>query len=106
MNEVIERVALAIWQAREKHFPDRVRRMKPDKIDRSSGAWLLCLDLARAAIGAMKEPTEEMCRAAQASTAGWLGLPGHRSALSQAFIKHARRFNAMIDAALKTEGKA
>lgn len=42
------------------------------------------------------EPTEEMIRAAHASTAGWLGLPGHRSALSQALAKHAHRYRAMV----------
>jgi hypothetical protein len=42
------------------------------------------------------EPTEEMVRAAHASTAGWLGLPGRRSALSQALAKHAHRYRAMV----------
>ncbi len=45
------------------------------------------------------EPTEEMVRAAHAATAGWLGLPGPHSALSQALFKHAHRWRAMVAAA-------
>lgn len=67
MNEMIERVALTLWQKREEGFPDRVRRMRPDDIDRASGAWLKTVDEARAAIEALSEPTEAMLAAADSA---------------------------------------
>lgn len=42
----LEQRALEIWQAREMNFPHRVRRMKPDVMDRATGAWDRCLDEA------------------------------------------------------------
>lgn len=45
------------------------------------------------------EPSEEMVRAAHVSTSGWLGLSGPKSALSQAYAKHAHRYRAMLSAA-------
>jgi hypothetical protein len=56
--------------------------------------------LAAAVIEAMETPTEDMVRAAHRSTAGWLGLPGPASGLSQALFKHEHRYKAMIRAAL------
>ena len=50
MNEMVERVALAIWHAREKHMPERVRREAPDELDRATGAWQMIVDQAIAAI--------------------------------------------------------
>jgi hypothetical protein len=55
----IEEVARAIWREREKQFPERVRRPEPDTFDNASGAWDMVLDQARAAIEAMREPTEK-----------------------------------------------
>lgn len=63
MNSIIERVALAIWQAREATFPPHTRRMKPDEIDWASGEWARIHLQARAAIGAMREPTQQMVMA-------------------------------------------
>jgi hypothetical protein len=40
--EKIEKRALEIWRERELSFPDRVRRMTPDVLDRASGAWWAC----------------------------------------------------------------
>lgn len=57
--------------------------------------------LAVAAIQEMQQPTEEMVQAAHRSTAGWLGLPGPASGLSQALYKHEHRYKAMIKEALK-----
>jgi len=57
---MVERVALAIWQTREKDLPPHKRRMKPDEIDRASGAWLSMLEQARAAIEAM--PFDEVIK--------------------------------------------
>lgn len=31
--------ALEIWRGRETDFPPRVRRMDPDDMDKTSGAW-------------------------------------------------------------------
>jgi hypothetical protein len=60
MNEMVEKVALAIWRVREEQFPERVRRLAPDGIDHATGAWTLIENFARAAIEAMREPTEAM----------------------------------------------
>ena len=46
-GEMVERRALEIWRARERQFPDRVQRMRPDHFDFVSGAWQRCLDQAR-----------------------------------------------------------
>lgn len=56
-------------------------------------------DDARAVLDVMREPTMEMCDAATAATAAFLDLSQHGIALRRA--KHAIRWNAMIDAALK-----
>jgi len=63
MTEMIERVALAMWRQREATFPKFTQRMTPDNIDRSSGAWAAMLLQARAAIEAMREPTDAMTQA-------------------------------------------
>lgn len=46
MTSVLERFALDIWKQRELQFPERVRRMKPDKLDMASGAWQLLMTCA------------------------------------------------------------
>lgn len=48
-----ECVALALWHARERRFPERVRRMNPDAMDKTTGAWALCIEDARAALSAL-----------------------------------------------------
>lgn len=60
MSEMVERVALAIWQARERRMPGRGQRMEPDAMDRSTGAWASVCNDASAAIEAMREPTPMM----------------------------------------------
>ena len=57
---MLEKVARAIWQAREKRMPGRGQRMEPDNWDMHSGAWASTLGDARAALEAMLEPTEGM----------------------------------------------
>jgi hypothetical protein len=89
MSEMVERVALAIWRAREENLPPRVRRLAPDDLDKASGAWAMTLEHARAAIAAMREPTTEMWRAS-ANETGYVS----RNA-----------WEAMIDAALADEPK-
>ena len=54
MSDEEERVARAIWDHREKSFPERVRR-SPDALDRETGVWRATVELARAAIAAMRE---------------------------------------------------
>jgi hypothetical protein len=61
-NEVVERVARAIWLAREQHMDERVRRLEPDQIDVSTGAWQRVIDMARAAIAAVPSPDGEIER--------------------------------------------
>lgn len=46
-----ERRALEMWRAREMRFPAFTRRMNPDAIDRSSGAWKRMLDAAQQDLG-------------------------------------------------------
>jgi len=60
MNDMIDKVALAIWQEREKCFPARVQRMKPDDWDRANGAWEFVRNEARAAIEAMPSAADAL----------------------------------------------
>lgn len=62
--DMVERVALAIWQSRESRFPGRVQR-DPDYLDRANGVWQHVVDDARAAIKAMREPTMAQLAAGQ-----------------------------------------
>ena len=39
--------ALELWREREMVFPERVRRMKPDDMDRASGAWAIIRNKAQ-----------------------------------------------------------
>lgn len=52
--EMVERVALKIWHERAKHFGEPAKPFVKDE------RWELCLSYARAAIEAIREPTEEM----------------------------------------------
>lgn len=90
MTNMVEKVALAIWQAREAELPPRLRRMTPDALDMEAGAWARSLAQARAAILAMREPTEEVLAAGK----DWGGP--HEIAKDDA----AHAWQAMIDAAL------
>jgi len=83
MTEMIERVALAIWQAREMQFPERTRRMRPDEIDKTTGAWGSAVELARAAVEAMREPTDAM------ADDGYRALARGADAVWQAMIDKA-----------------
>lgn len=57
---MVERVAKAIWQERERRLGPRGQRMEPDAMDMVTGAWASTLADARVAIGAMAEPTKPM----------------------------------------------
>lgn len=46
-RDLISELALAMWIERELKFPERVRRMKPDKWDMASGAWEAMKEEAR-----------------------------------------------------------
>lgn len=87
MNEMVDQVV----EAMQKRCRERSGRDIPA---------FLVRHLAIAAIEAMEQPTEQMVRAAHMSTAGWLGLPGPASGLSQALFKHEHRYKAMIRNAL------
>lgn len=50
-GDMAERRALEMWRAREMRFPAFTRRMNPDAIDRSSGAWKRMLDAAQQDLG-------------------------------------------------------
>lgn len=97
---MVERVARAIWRERELSFPAMTRRLKPDALDRETGAWALVVDEARAAIRALRDPTRDMVWAAQSAmtpekrpTPEWVSCRK----------KHRIRYAAMIDAALGVE---
>lgn len=93
MSEMVERVALAIWRARESAFPLYVQRLEPDQIDKSSGAWVRVVAEACAAIDAMRDPTEPMLNAAE-EAASWDNELDERKQAQVAW-------SAMIDAALR-----
>lgn len=95
MSEMVERVAMAIWNSRESRFPDRVQR-RPDDLDRSSGVWGAVVADARAAIEAMREPTEAMVKA------GYVADPlGYDVDDSDISMLYSRIYEGMINAALK-----
>ena len=89
MSEMIERVALAMWQRRELTNPGFTRRMTPDDIDRATGAWAGMVDLAHAAIEAMREPTDAML------------VAGRDAAFERTSLGQLHAHRAMIDEALK-----
>jgi hypothetical protein len=92
MSEMIERVALAIWRAREQQFPERTRRSEPDGIDHATGAMEIIKSFARAAVLAMREPSGSML------TAGRIEIdPDNFLTIAEA----EQTYKAMIDAALK-----
>lgn len=43
-RELIQRAARELWKAREMRAPERVRRMEPDAMDMTTGAWALCVN--------------------------------------------------------------
>lgn len=106
MSEMVERVALAMWRKREESFPKFTRRMDPDGLDRSSGAWAVMLLQAQAAVEAMREPTEAMLRGgfvAMNETPGgtWKAMKAEGATPRRLFdVKMAPRWRAMIDAAM------
>lgn len=61
MSEMVERVARAIC-ASENEDPDRVNLFRPPTpgCDENTRNWMAYRDQARAAISAMREPTEAM----------------------------------------------
>ena len=91
MSEMVERVARAIWQesvGRADWY--KWETFRPD-------AWGRCLSMAqaRAAIEAMREPTEAMIEAARnEDDPGFCDEPGFAA-------PHKDAWQAMIDAALK-----
>lgn len=97
MSEMIDRVALAIWQARDSRFPARVRRPKPDDLDRATGAWQLCQLDARAALNALREPSSGMNLAGGLKCEALL-FEGQSSGVI--FTDMGAVFTTMIDAAL------
>jgi hypothetical protein len=90
MSEMVERVALAIWVAREANLPRFTRRLRPDDIDRASGAWSQCLAQARAAIEAMRYSDADEDALIKVSNAERIEA-----------VSLACAWSAMIDAALK-----
>jgi hypothetical protein len=94
-QSMVERVARAIWVAREMGFSPRLRRMEPDDIDMSTGTWATCLAQARAAIEAMREPTAGMLRY------GAQHIPDtqHNTEVCALDV-----YQAMVDTALATPG--
>jgi hypothetical protein len=86
MNEMIERVARAIADAIDG---------EADKFTHSPQNWELWVPQARAAVEAMREPTERM-----AYSGSWAVGPGGHAAKK---AELAKAYTAMIDAALKAE---
>lgn len=105
-TDFVDRVALAIWQEREKCFPVRVQRMKPDDWDRANGAWEFVRNEARSAIEMMREPSNAMLLALWQVYHPWgvnAPSPADRPDQWVQMVKEAKAgLNAMIDAALST----
>lgn len=95
VSEMVERVARAMWGAREETLPERVRVPFDGRL---TGDIFV---MARSAIEAMREPTTAMKRAACKAMS-----PGKREGQPRVSNKekHRIRYQAMIDAAL-TEAK-
>ena len=91
-SEMVERVARAIWDARESSFPARLRVRFEDRLTSE------VFDMARAAIEAMREPTEAMM------VAGGKVDVGHAwCAAGERIVDDSAGdvYRGMIDAALK-----
>ena len=86
MSEMIERVAQAIYASSP--FPDGLEFLDPEP-------WRSCIDSARAAIAAMREPTESMRRK--------LWLYGNHP--DKEFVMDGGMWREMIDAALECSTK-
>ena len=89
---MVERVARAIYEARAVHFGEPPRN-PPVRDER----WELCISYARAAIAAMRTPTEEMV-AEGAGVDFWNSGDGKSTTGNVVVI-----WPAMIEAALKEE---
>jgi hypothetical protein len=57
-QSLVERMALAMWREREKHFPQRAQH-DPDQLDVATGAWVMMLEQARAGLESLHSPTDE-----------------------------------------------
>jgi hypothetical protein len=92
-----ERMALAMWKAREQAFPLFTRRQAPDELDMASGAWATLLAMADAALTELREPDADMLHAMAKSMS-----PGRRPTEEWVSCKekHRIRFQAAIDALL------
>jgi hypothetical protein len=44
--DAVEKRAFEIWRERERRFPQFVRRMPPDELDRATGAWAVVMQQA------------------------------------------------------------
>jgi len=86
MTDMIERVAKAIYASSP--FPDGLEFLDPEP-------WRSCIDSARAAIEAMREPNESMRRKM------WL----YGSHPDKEFVMDGGMWREMIDAALECSTK-
>ena len=93
MSEVVERVARAMQQ-RAKQPVGNIESLEPVLVGSLGDAWPY---LARAAIHAVRDPTDEMIAKAMAPY-----LYGNDEAMNKAFRETIRSYwQAMIDEALK-----
>lgn len=105
---MIERVAEGLWQAESVRATGKRRRILwNEEGDKARESWRF---MARAAIEAMRNPTDEMldaCQRALVDTMRDLGWSkAQRAGRLSAQTKSVMRWNAMIDAALsKAEGR-
>ena len=94
MSEIIEHVARAIWALNEDTDCPDYDELNPHARQKVI-AW------ARAAIAAMREPTEQMLDASCTALVLFLHQGGKQPGLR---MKHRIRWRAAIDAALKDAG--
>lgn len=59
-EELVEKVALAMWKQREEMYPAFTRRLVPDDLDRVGGAWMVMILMARQAVRVCSEHMERL----------------------------------------------
>lgn len=102
MSEMVERVARAIWEAREETFPPDIIRIKFDVL--GEGTKSDHRAMAEAAIKAMRAPTDAM-EFAGFRVNRWTNERG--TVVGRVTIPATGAWQAMIDAALSdTTGEA
>ena len=96
MSDMVERVAKTLY---ETMYPQERNQHLPEWFVAGDGCRDLFMRYARAAIAAMREPTEAMCKAANGQDASKFPL----TPVDVQAVLTAKKWQAMIDAALSNQ---